>query len=90
MFSTWSGCWQKEVKGQGMTDQPGPDWEAATWEGSRRAQLRRGLRLTPRQRLEAMVAIGDTARRLAGAPEAGESATTGGGGGAGPGNPGKR
>lgn len=29
-------------------------WEAATWEGSRRAQLRRSLRLSIRERLEAL------------------------------------
>lgn len=40
-------------------------WEAATWEGSRRAQLRRSLRLTVRQRLEALEALADTSARLA-------------------------
>ena len=52
-----------------MTDQPEPSWEAATWEGSRREQLRRALRLTPVERLAAMVALADTARRLAESPK---------------------
>lgn len=39
-------------------------WEAATWEGARRAKLRRALRLTVRERLEIMVALTETAARL--------------------------
>jgi hypothetical protein len=53
-----------------MADRSEPGWEAATREGSRRAQLRRALRLSPRERLEAMVALADTAERLASSPEA--------------------
>ena len=45
-------------------------WAAATWEGSRRAMLRRALALPPRERLEVMEALCDTARRLAKAGEA--------------------
>lgn len=37
-----------------MTDSDDKDWSTATWEGSRRAQLRRSLKLTPMQRLEAL------------------------------------
>ena len=48
-----------------MSDQPDETWEAATWEGSRRAQIRRSLRLTPRERLEAMVELTETAGHLA-------------------------
>ncbi|MEX1182280.1 MAG: hypothetical protein WEF86_03530 [Gemmatimonadota bacterium] len=40
-------------------------WDAATWEGSRRAQLRRALTLTVRQRLEGLEALSATSRRLA-------------------------
>ncbi|MFB6260153.1 MAG: hypothetical protein ABEK42_05575 [Thiohalorhabdaceae bacterium] len=54
-----------------MTDQPEPGWEAATWEGSRREQLRRALRLTPRQRLEAMETLSETARSLSERPHEG-------------------
>lgn len=45
------------------------DWSAATWEGSRRAQIRRALRLTVRERLEGLEALSETSARLAqGAP----------------------
>lgn len=42
-----------------------PDWNNATWEGSRRAQIRRNLRLTVRERLEALEALTETSNRLA-------------------------
>jgi hypothetical protein len=42
-----------------------PDWSSATWEGSRRAQIRRDLRLTVRERLEALEALTETSERLA-------------------------
>jgi len=42
-----------------------PDWSAATWEGSRRAQIRRNLRLTVRERLEALEDLAETSERLA-------------------------
>lgn len=51
-----------------MTEKPEDGWAAATREGSRRAQLRRALQLTPRQRLEAMLQLGETAQQLAAAP----------------------
>lgn len=41
------------------------DWDAATWEGSRRAQIRRGLRLTARERLQALEDLAETSERLA-------------------------
>lgn len=49
-------------------------WDAATWEGSRRAQLRRSLRLTVRERLEELEALTETSERLRGIarPEGGE------------------
>lgn len=40
-------------------------WEVGTWEGSRRAQLRRALRLTVRQRLQLMEELTASANRLA-------------------------
>ena len=51
-----------------MSDQPGsdqPGWEAGTWEGARRSGLRRALRLTVRERLEALEALAETSERLA-------------------------
>jgi len=47
-----------------MAERTERDWEAATWNGSRRAQLRRTLRLTPRERLEAMIELERTAQEL--------------------------
>ena len=41
-------------------------WENATWEGSRRMQLRRSLALTVRERLQMLEDLAETARRLAG------------------------
>lgn len=40
-------------------------WEAATWEGSRRARIRRALRLTVRERLEGLEALAEVSARLA-------------------------
>ena len=39
-------------------------WEAATWEGARRVQLRRALRCSVRERLEAMEALAETSEQL--------------------------
>lgn len=41
------------------------DWSLTTWEGSRRAQLRRALALTLRERMEAVEGMADVARRFA-------------------------
>ncbi len=41
------------------------DWSAATWEGSRRAQVRRALRLSVRERLEGLEELTETSARLA-------------------------
>lgn len=49
-------------------------WEAATWEGARRARLRRSLERTVRERLQALAALTGTSDRLA---EAGERAREG-------------
>ena len=40
------------------------DWSLTTWEGSRKAQLRRALELTLRERLEAVEGLADVARRF--------------------------
>lgn len=41
-----------------------PGWETATWEGSRRAQLRAALALTVRERLQALEDLAELAERL--------------------------
>lgn len=46
-----------------MSDQAG--WEAGTWEGARRSGLRRALRLSVRERLEALETLAETSERLA-------------------------
>ena len=43
-------------------------WETATWEGSRRAQLRAALALTVRERLQALDGLIELAQRLATMP----------------------
>ena len=43
-------------------------WEATTFEGSRRIQLRAALALTVRQRLEALEDLAELAQRLADMP----------------------
>ncbi len=43
-------------------------WETATWEGSRRAQLRAALALTVRERLQALEDLAELAERLAAMP----------------------
>jgi hypothetical protein len=45
-----------------------PGWETATWEGSRRAQLRATLALTVRERLQALEELAELAQRLATMP----------------------
>ncbi len=44
------------------------DWEAATWEGSRRVQLRVALAMTLRQRFQALEELAELAQRLASMP----------------------
>jgi len=51
-----------------MREDPKADWSNATWEGSRRSQLRAALSLTVRERLLAMEALSDLAERLATMP----------------------
>ena len=40
------------------------DWSLTTWDGARREQLRRSLRLSVRERLEAVDRMGRTAEML--------------------------
>jgi len=47
------------------------DWSLATWEGSRKAQLRRWLALTVRERFELLEQMSATADMLAKAREQG-------------------
>jgi hypothetical protein len=41
------------------------NWENATWEGCRRAMIRTSLRLSARERLQALENLHDTSQRLA-------------------------
>jgi hypothetical protein len=45
-----------------VSDQSG--WEAGTWEGARRSGLRRALRLSVRERLQALEALAETSEWL--------------------------
>ena len=47
-----------------MSDAPQADWSNATWEGSRRAQLRVALALSVRERLLAMQELGELSEKL--------------------------
>ena len=51
-----------------MSDTPQADWSNATWEGSRRAQLRVALALSVRERLLAMEELGELSEKLATMP----------------------
>ena len=42
------------------------NWSKTTWEGSRREQLKSSLKLTPKQRFEALEEMAETGRWLAG------------------------
>ncbi|MDQ3562612.1 MAG: hypothetical protein M3436_00200 [Pseudomonadota bacterium] len=44
------------------------DWSLTSWEGSRRAQLRRWLTLTLRERLQAIKEMAELAARIARSP----------------------
>lgn len=47
-----------------MGDDDSPSWQNATWEGNRRAQLRASLKLSPRQRFEALEELAETSEWL--------------------------
>jgi hypothetical protein len=51
-----------------MSDAPEAAWSNATWDGSRRAQLRIALAMTVRERLLAMEALGELSDQLAAMP----------------------
>jgi hypothetical protein len=51
-----------------MSDAPQADWSNATWEGSRRAQLRAALALSVRERLLAMQELGELSEKLTAMP----------------------
>ena len=51
-------------------------WETATWDGSRRAQLRAALALTVRERLQALEDLAELAERLAAMPRTGGRQST--------------
>jgi len=44
---------------------PHQDWSNATWEGSRRAMIKRSLTLTVRERLQALEDLCKTSQKLA-------------------------
>ncbi len=46
-----------------MSDQR--SWESGTWEGARRARIREALRLSVRERLQALDSLAETSERLA-------------------------
>jgi len=58
-----------------MTKNVEDPWEAATFEGARRAQIRRMLQRSPRERLEAMIELEQTARRLTALPRVNTAAS---------------
>jgi hypothetical protein len=63
-----------------MNRAPESGWETATWEGSRRAQLRAALALTVRERLQALEDLAGLAERLATMPRTqGQDTRTGAG-----------
>ena len=51
-----------------MKTESDPAWEAATWEGSRRAQIRAALAMSLRERLQALDGLIELSRRLAQMP----------------------
>ncbi len=48
-----------------MSDNQEQDWSNATWLGSRRAMIRRALKLTVRQRLQVLQDLCETSAKLA-------------------------
>lgn len=48
-----------------MTSKNEQSWDNATWEGSRRAMIRQSLKLTVRERLQALEELCKTAQKLA-------------------------
>ena len=50
------------MKSVGVDQIPEEFWELTTWEGSRREQIRRALRLTIRERLQAAEELSNVSR----------------------------
>jgi len=48
-----------------MTNKTEQSWENATWTGSRRAMIRQSLKLTVRERLQALEELCKTSQKLA-------------------------
>ncbi|MCW9047314.1 MAG: hypothetical protein OQK46_04485 [Gammaproteobacteria bacterium] len=48
-----------------MENKPTQSWENASWEGSRRAMIRQSLKLTVRERLQALENLIETSQKLA-------------------------
>ena len=61
--------WMLEETGPASRRADGTDWSAATWEGSRREQIRRSRQLTVRERLEALDEITELAEWLGSLPQ---------------------
>ncbi|MEN8205523.1 MAG: hypothetical protein ABFS24_05870 [Pseudomonadota bacterium] len=51
-----------------MTNDKNQDWDNATWEGSRKAQLKQSLKLSPKERFEALETLAETSNWLVNAP----------------------
>lgn len=47
-----------------MTDESKQDWDNATWEGNRKAQLRASLKLNAKERFEALEELADASNWL--------------------------
>ena len=60
--STCAGSWKRRPVEKQIPDEL---WAETTWEGNRRAQLRRTLELTLRERLQAVEDMADVAERFA-------------------------
>lgn len=54
-----------EDKDKQKIKNPEQSWNNATWEGSRRAMIRQSLKLTVRERLQALEDISETSQKLA-------------------------
>ena len=61
-------CVSSLKKSAAMNRAVDADWETATWEGTRRAQLRAALALTVRERFQALEELAELAQRLATMP----------------------
>jgi hypothetical protein len=60
--SICAGSWKRKSMENQISDEL---WAETTWDGNRRAQLRRGLALTLRERLQAVEDMAEVAERFA-------------------------